>query len=249
MPASVSTLIASAGLRVASLDLCADEYLLLLARGGEIASVSRLSHDPADSPLWRSARRYPAHRGGLEQILGQRPTLLLATGGGGGATAAIARKAGVALLSLPYPQSVGDVEKAMVRVSRLLGKPARADGWRRRLARLRSASTPQRDTIFLGAGGLSVGSDALGAQWMALGGFRQRALPGGRATLELLATRPPAVLLRSSYRAGQVSLGQRWLDHPLARRSSARTIATDGRAWTCLGPLMLGEIERLRGLG
>ena len=49
MPVSASLLAASAGLRVASLDLCADEYLLLLARSGEIASVSRLSHDPADS--------------------------------------------------------------------------------------------------------------------------------------------------------------------------------------------------------
>ena len=83
---------------------------------------------------------------------------------------------------------------------------------------------------------------------MALGGFRQRALPGARATLETLATRPPAVLLRSDYRRHQPSLGQRWLDHPLARRSAARRIDTDGRPWTCAGPLMVAEIERLRGL-
>jgi iron complex transport system substrate-binding protein len=63
-----------------------------------------------------------------------------------------------------------------------------------------------------------------------------------------LVARPPAVLLRSTYRRSQPSLGQRWLDHPLARRSSARTIETDGRPWTCAGPLMVGEVERLRGL-
>jgi iron complex transport system substrate-binding protein len=249
MPASASILLASAAIRVASLDLCADEYLLLLARPAEIASVSRLSHDPADSALWRSARRFPAHGGGLEQILGKRPTLLLVTGGGGRGTAAIAGKAGIRVLTLPYPQTISDVEAAMVRVARALGDPARANDWRRRLARLRAMPVPQRDSIFLGGGGMSVPAGSLAAQWMALGGFQQRALPGGRATLELLATRPPAVLLRSSYRVGQMSLGQRWLDHPLARRSPARTVATDGRAWTCAGPLMLGEIERLRGLG
>ena len=248
MPASASLLLASAGLRVASLDLCADEYLLLLARPADIASVSRLSHDAADSPLWRHARRFPAHGGGLEQIVGKRPTLLLVTGGGGRGTAAIAGKAGIRVLTLPYPQTIGDVEAAMVRVASALGDPARANSWRRRLARLRAAPLPQRDAIFLGGGGMSVSAGSLGAQWMALGGFRQRALPGGRATLELLATRPPAVLLRSSYRAGQLSLGQRWLDHPLARSSRARAIATDGRPWTCAGPLMLGELERLRGL-
>jgi hypothetical protein len=25
-----------------------------------------------------------------------------------------------------------------------------------------------------------------------------------------------------------------------------RSIATDGRPWTCMGPLLIGEIERLR---
>jgi hypothetical protein len=66
MPVSVSLLAISGALRVASLDLCADEYLLLLARPGAIASVSRVAQDPADSVLWRQARRYPANQRGLE---------------------------------------------------------------------------------------------------------------------------------------------------------------------------------------
>ena len=48
MPVSASLLAASGALRVASLNLCTDEYLLLLARPSEIASVSHLSHDPAE---------------------------------------------------------------------------------------------------------------------------------------------------------------------------------------------------------
>jgi iron complex transport system substrate-binding protein len=43
-------------------------------------------------------------------------------------------------------------------------------------------------------------------------------------------------------------MGQRWLDHPMVRKARSRTISTDGRPWTCAGPLMLDEIERLRGL-
>ena len=82
---------------------------------------------------------------------------------------------------------------------------------------------------------------------MALAGLRQRAVtvPG---SLEQLLVRPPAVILRSDYRQGQYSSEQRWLAHPLAWRvRDARTIATDGRAWTCMGPALAGEIERLRG--
>ena len=84
---------------------------------------------------------------------------------------------------------------------------------------------------------------------MALAGFDQRPLPGGRATLETLTLHPPKVLLRSTYRQNQHSLGQAWLAHPLARKARSKSILTDGRRWTCMGPLMLPEIERLRHKG
>jgi iron complex transport system substrate-binding protein len=84
---------------------------------------------------------------------------------------------------------------------------------------------------------------------MALAGLRQRSMSGDRVSLEQLLIRPPAVILRSDYRQGQYSGEQRWLSHPLARHArGARTIATDGRAWTCMGPLLAAEIERLKGL-
>ena len=50
MPASALLI----GARIASLNLCTDEYLLLLARPQEIAGVSFLSQDPLESPLTRA---------------------------------------------------------------------------------------------------------------------------------------------------------------------------------------------------
>ena len=94
MPVSVSLLAASGALRVASLNLCTDEYLLLLARPSEIASVSRLSHDPADFSQWRLGRRFPVNRGDLEGALPARPNLLLTMGGGGRSTSLIAQRMG-----------------------------------------------------------------------------------------------------------------------------------------------------------
>jgi iron complex transport system substrate-binding protein len=62
-----------------------------------------------------------------------------------------------------------------------------------------------------------------------------------------LLVRPPAVLLRSNYRAGQYSREQSWLRHPLAHaQGRSRTVMTDGRLWNCMGPLMLGEVRRLK---
>jgi iron complex transport system substrate-binding protein len=246
MPAFASLLAASAAVRVASLNMCSDEYLLLLARPSEVASVSRLSHDPADSALWHIGRRFPANRGELEGALTTRPTLLLTMGGGGRASGMIARRMGLQSLDLPFPATIDDVERNMATVAAALGDRRRAAPWRRKLAALRWGSRPTSDAIFLGAGGNSVGANSLEAQWMGLAGLKQRALPGGRASLELLATRPPAILLRSAYRRGERSLGQAWLDHPLAKPKSSKIVTVDGRPWTCAGPLMPGEVERLR---
>ena len=246
MPVFASLLAAEAALRVASLNMCTDEYLLLLAKPAEIASVSRLSHDPADSSLWRIGRRYPSNRGDLESALRTRPNLLITMGDGGRASLMIARQMRIRTLDLPFPATIDDVAKNMDRVAAALGNPLRTRSWKRRLAQLRATQGPARDAIFLGSGGVSVGARSLEAQWMRLAGLRQRPLPGGRATLEMLAIRPPTVLLRSQYRRTERSLGQTWLDHPLAEPKASTIVTIDGRPWTCAGPLMLGQVERLR---
>ena len=245
MPGFASLLAASA-VRAASLNMCGDEYLLLLARPQEIASVSRLSRDPADSSIWRLGQRFPGNHGDLESALRTRPNLLITMGGGGRATALIARRMGLKTLDIPFPMTIGDVTANMDRVAAVLGQPSRSEPWKRQLARLQAMPQRSRDAIFLGAGGNSVGAQSVEAEWMTLAGLKQRALPGGRATLEQLATRPPAVLLRSAYRRTERSLGQTWLDHPLARPKASKIVSVDGRPWTCAGPLMLGEVEKLR---
>ena len=234
--------------RVASLNLCTDELLLLLGAPEQIASVTHLSRSAAETPLWRQARRHGSNDGSLASVAGLRPDLVLTMGGGGRDRAGIAARLGIRMLELPYPQSIDDIARATERVAEALGRPQAA---RPMLAEIESLkrSVPARavDSIWLGGGGRSVAATGLAAQWMALAGLRQRPLPGDRASLELLLARPPAVLLRSDYRAGQYSGEQRWLSHPLARGTGrSRTIATDGRRWTCMGPLMMAEIRRLR---
>ena len=246
MPGFASLSIASA-LKVASLNLCTDEYLLLLAKPGEIASVTRLAQDPAESTLWRQARASPANRGEIEQIIALRPTLVLTMGGSGRSTGLLARRMGMTAIDLPYPVSIADVAGNMRRVAAALGDARRAGPWLARLAGLRKGNSGgERDAIWVSGGGISLSAGSPGSQWLALAGLKQRRLDGGRADLETLLVAPPAVLVRSDYRRGQVSQGVRWFDHPIVKRLAPRTVATDGRAWTCGGPLMVAEIERLR---
>jgi iron complex transport system substrate-binding protein len=243
MPASALLI----GASVASLNLCTDEYLLLLARRNEIASVSFLSQDPLESPLWRSARRYPANRGSIEEVLARRPDIVVTMGGGGRATRLLARRLQIRPIELVSPASLEDVATNLRIVAAALGEPRRAQPWLEKLARLqRTRPAAAKDTVWLTGGGQTLAAGSVGTQWLRLAGLEQRPLPGGRASLETLLVRPPEVLVQSGYRSAQVSSGVRWLDHPIVRNAKAQRLTTDGRAWTCMGPLMIGEIERLR---
>jgi iron complex transport system substrate-binding protein len=241
---------AAAPRRVASLNLCTDELLLLLGEPRQVVSVTHLSQQPAESPLWQRARRYRANDGSLLSVAALRPDLVLTMGGGGRDRARIAGRLGIRTVDLPFAQSLADVEMALRTVAGALGRPEAAAAPIARIRQLQRNAPPRAaDTIWLGGGGRSVSATGLEAQWMRLAGFKQRNLQGDRVSLEQLLVRPPQVLLRSDYRQGQYSGQQRWLSHPLARAADrSRTLATDGRRWTCMGPLLIGEIERLRSL-
>ena len=247
--ALVSSVAASAApRRVASLNLCTDELLLALAAPGQIASVTHLAQDPAETPFWARARRFRRNDGSLMSVAAMRPDLVLTMGGGARDRQRIAARLGIATLDLPFASTLADVESAIRRVAAALGRPQAGAALLRRIAALKANAPPPRlDAIWLGGGGRTVSATGLEAQWMALAGLRQRPMRGDRVPLETLLLRPPAVLLRSDYRQGQYSGAQRWLAHPVARRvRGARMIATDGRRWTCMGPLLVAEIERLR---
>jgi iron complex transport system substrate-binding protein len=236
-------------LRVASLNLCTDELLLALADPGQIVSVTHLAQEEAETPLWREARRHAHNDGSLVSAARHRPDLVLAMGGGARDRLRIAERLGIATLDLPFAQSLDDVESSIRAVAAALGRQAKGEALVARLANLRRTSPARAaDTIWLGGGGRTVAAGGLEAQWMRLAGLAQRPLRGDRVSLEQLAARPPAVLLRSDYRSGQYSAAQRWLGHPLAGAAGrARILPTEGRRWTCMGPPMIDEILRLRG--
>jgi iron complex transport system substrate-binding protein len=234
--------------RVASLNLCTDELLLAFADDDQIASVTHLSKQSAETPYWQKANRFRTNDGSLLSVVAQKPDVVLTMGGGVRDRASIARSLQIHVLDLPYPQSLADIEASISSAALVLGQQARGRQVLGQLRRLeRDAPATAIDTIWLGGGGRTVPASGLAAQWMHLAGLRQRASNGDRVSLEQLLVAPPRVLLRSDYRAGEYSGQQRWLTHPLARHARAgKTLSTDGRRWTCMGPSLIPEILRLR---
>jgi len=234
--------------RVASLNLCTDELLLALADDDQIESVTHLSMESVETPFWRKAQRHRSNDGSLLSVAPLKPDLVLTMGGGVRDRASIAGRLRIRIVDLHYPQSLADIEASIAKVAAELGHQERGrqmiDGLRQLK---RTAPARAVDTIWLGGGGRTVPATGLAAEWMRLAGLKQRRFRGDRVSLEQLLVAPPRALLRSDYRQGEYSSEQRWLTHPLAQRTRAgRTLSTDGRRWTCMGPSLIPEILRLR---
>ena len=241
-------LIAAIPERVASLNMCTDELVLLLAAPEQVISVTHLAQDRHEFAFWRTARRYEANDGSIASVAGMRPDLILTMGGLARDHARLAERIGAEIVILRYPQTLDDVETAIMQVATALGREARA---RRYIAALRrlEASRPDITTeaVFLSDGGLSVASGSLDAQWLALAGIAIPARQAGPVTAEQMLINPPATVVRSDYREGQASRGQFWPGFRFLERSpQTRILSTDGRRWTCSGLSLLPEIMRLR---
>ncbi|MCJ8189814.1 ABC transporter substrate-binding protein [Sphingomicrobium aestuariivivum] len=240
------SLASAAALKVASLDLCADEYALLFARDGQVISVSHLGRDAAENVLAARASGLPGNGGRIVDVAAYEPDVVLTSRPIGHGAARLAQRLGIRIVTLPYAASPDEVRATVGRVADLFGTAPRARQWQSRFDRLAARQPPHgRRALFVGPGGTDPGTLASG--WLALGGLVPITLDSGRGTVEAIVTARPDLILESRYREREWHRGARWRDHPLVRRLDAPRLAVDGRPFTCGGPSMLGVIERLAG--
>lgn len=243
--------VAAAPVRVVSLNLCTDELALLLAAPGQLASVSFLGADAQETALAARARGLPTNNGRLDSVAALAPDLVLTGGGSDRYARELAARMGVRTLDVPPPTTVAEIRANILAVADALGRheAGRAlQAWFD--AELGSEPSARRTALLLGGGGITAGADGVGAALLRHAGLVQQAVPAGQVSLERLLANPPQIIVQTSYRSRQQSLGQAWLAHPALKAlpQTTRVITVDGRPWTCMGPLVAPEIARLRGL-
>lgn len=243
--ASLASLALGSG-GIASLDQCADEYLLMLAPRERIASVSFLAASDGDNALSERAKGLPTNRGTLESLLASDAKILLTTRPLGWLDEKLAARLGmrVVMLETGKPDAV---ERSVKTVSNLAGAPERGAAWQRKLDALRR-SAPQRRTraLWLGVGGVGVSRDGPTAAWLTFAGIDAVAAAPGLSRVEQVVSSNAPVILRSRYDADNYSRAGDYLDHPLVSSAGSHRIDVDGRRFTCSGPLMLDEVARIK---
>jgi iron complex transport system substrate-binding protein len=244
--------------RVVSLNLCADQLLLLLADRERIASITYLSPDPHTSYMAQASRGLHINHGRLEEILPLEPDLVLTGRFSARTTAALLRKLDYRVVEFAIPIDFEGIRNQLRRVGALLGEPDKAkalvESLDQELAAAKSDIPPNPPlAVIYRPNGFTAGRGTLEHVVLEAAGLRNLAaevgLVGyGRLSLEHLLSADPDILVFGSDKSGPPSLAEATLRHPALdkARETAKIVILPNNLWRCAGPMVAEALARLR---
>ncbi len=229
-------------LRVASIDYCADQFLLKLADRAQIAAVS-VDAGKDFSYMRHAAAGLTRIRPTAEDILSVRPDLVIRAYGGGPQAPELLASAGIPVVQLGFAQDMAQVRANIRAVAAALGERTRGEQVIAHMdATWARAARPAShlEAMYITAGGAAAGEGAFVADLMRHAGLSVMATHHGWAEipLELLAYRTPDLVIAAFFNT-RASAVQTWsaARHPVAQaKLTARAgLMADGAMTACGG--------------
>ncbi len=222
---------AKAGPRVASLDQCADQYVLALVARPDIAGLSYRAGD-ADSYLRIQAAGLPRRRATLEAVLASRAGAVVRYWGGDELMSRRLAARGVDVVKIDDANDFNGVRENIRKVAQALGRRAQGEALISAMDRELHAAGGAwsgQPALYLTPGGFTAGPDTLVGAMIAGAGLKDAAPAGGYSpvSLERLVSRPPDAFVLGFFEPDALA-GQRWSigRHQALRRAMAgRTLA------------------------
>jgi iron complex transport system substrate-binding protein len=161
--------------RVMSLNMCTDQLLLQLLPPNRITSVTYLSRASYRPLISAEAAHVAINYNSPEEVLAQRPDLVISGNVFSPGARAVFRRAGIALLEVPFANGFEDIRSITRSIGRAVGEEENANALLRRmdatLAELRaSAPNPRITVLGWDAGGNVPGPATLFGEILAAAG-------------------------------------------------------------------------------
>ncbi|HPY42592.1 MAG TPA: ABC transporter substrate-binding protein [Thiolinea sp.] len=243
--------------RIVSINLCADELLLLLADPEQISALTNLSHDAGASYFQAKALSYPTTKGLAEEVLPFKPDLVIAGEYGGIQTVNLLKKLGVRVETLPLANTMQQVFSNIELIAKLSGHPERGTKMvatmQEQLAKLPAIAADAPLAAVYDPNGYTVGPESLRGQSMTLAGWRNAGeLAGvrdyGSLDLETMVRLKPDALIDSPYTLNTYSRAEALSNHPALRGSQLhpQIISIPSNMTICDGPWIVDTIQTLQ---
>ncbi len=246
--------------RVMSLNLCTDQLVLALLPSQRITSVNERARDRGSSLMAAAAQRVAINHGLAEEVLRQRPELVIAGSYTTPATRALLKRLGWPMMEVGPADSIAQIRATTRQVARAVGQSARGEQllarMDSRLADLARNPGPKLRIAAWDGGGFAAGPGSLYDTVLKLAGalnvasdpvLRANFLGPGAPDTELLLAEAPALLVRGG-KDDRNGLRTDTALHPLVRRfwGQDRTVVIDQAYYICGTPFIADEALRLR---
>ncbi|MDJ0958730.1 MAG: ABC transporter substrate-binding protein [Arenicellales bacterium] len=248
----------SGTVRIASLNLCTDQLVLVLADSEQIASVTFLSQHSTSSYMAAEAANHHINYGQVEELIPIRPDLVVTLTYSSPATLRLLQHLGFKVELFIPAKNIGEVEANMRRMAKLLGQETRAESLIRSMQERFQALTSTLDRSRIPRGilyepnGYTAGVKTLRGDLIRLAGWHNIASEAGIESvgvvgLEALVLARPERLILSPYAPGTSSLGHRVLNHPALNKvtSHPTPLIVPAKYWMCGGPMNADAVTRL----
>jgi iron complex transport system substrate-binding protein len=236
---------------------CVDAILLEVADPKQIQAISHYSQDPrATSVPLEWAMQYRATSGSAEDVIAERPDLVISGPHQSIQTIAALKRLNIPLMQIAVPSSVDESKQQIATIAERIG---RTDKGRELNAQIDNAMANSRtgapliSALIWQGGGLVPGEGTLAHEMMTRTGFRNISSSLGLMqwdilSLEGMLASPPSVLLSSKYDsdAGNGD-SNRMLSHPIFQRAGVhiRVAQFPSELLHCGGPTIIKATARL----
>lgn len=247
--------------RIVSLNLCADQLVVLLAEPSRIAALSKLSRDRSLSYVAAQAEAFPQAQPSAESVLGFNPDLVLSGRHTAVPTTDFLKARGVPVLQLNLLSSFAAIREQTRSVGKALGAAARAEQLIAAMDAVLADDDPSPGppgsrpvALVWQPGGFTSGAGTLVEAVLNAAGYdnlaSRRGVKGyGYLTLETVIAGRPDLLISDPDMPEQPSLRQALLSHPALRAGpggiGARFVSPPPLT-ACAGPFTAEAVALLR---
>ncbi len=241
--------------RVVSTNLCADQLVLGLLPRARIAAVSPLAADPALSAAYRQAAGIPVVTASAEDVIRQRPDLVVAGSFRERKAAEIVARQGIAVHRLPSPDGLAATEAMIRALAERLEVPEAGEAMIARLtadlAAAKAKATVNAQTALIWRpNGYTSGAKSVSGEILEAVGYRNLAgnlgvVRGGAVSVEAVLAAKPDVLVIDDHMNTATSRAQAIVTHPALAASTAERVRVPTAAWICAGPSLADAAKAL----
>lgn len=243
--------------RIVSLNLCADQLLMLMVPRERVAALTYLAGDPDVSAMAGTAKTYASVRSETEEVLAYDPDLIIDGDFTARLTADLLTRLGRRVERIAMSADIAGIRINVERVAVMTGSEAAGrrvladfDG---RLAAAEAAPGERRPTALVYfAGGLVAGEQTLADAALTAAGFsnlaKERGVIGlGAFPLEALIATPPELLVLGNGADEYATVAADNLRHPALARLLDRIahVSLPPNLLVCDTPHVIAAIERL----